>query len=87
LDAQDEEEGEPEAVELDDLPAFDHSEEGKKTVYKVFYRRKPPEPARPLLSQAHRIVNPPPPDKEPPTSIHFDTFAKKVDELVAKGLI
>jgi hypothetical protein len=87
LDAQDEEDSEPEAAELGDLPKFDRSEEAKKTAHSVICRRKPPESAASLLSQAHRMVEPPPPDDGPPTSIHFDTFARRVDELVANGLL
>lgn len=85
LDAQDEEESEPEAAELDDLPEFDRSEEARKIGYTIICRRKPPELAASKLSQAHRMVDPPPPDQDPPTSIHFETFARKVDELVANG--
>jgi hypothetical protein len=85
LDAQDEEEREPEAAELDDLPKFDRSEEARKQGYTTICRRKPPEAATSKLSQAHRMVDPPPPDEQPPTSIHFETFARKVDQLAANG--
>ena len=84
LHAQDEEDKELEAAELDDLPKFDRSQDAMQD---IFCRRKPPESATSLLSQAYRMVDPPSPDEEPPTSIHFDTFARKVDELVSKGLI
>jgi hypothetical protein len=87
LYAQDEEQSESEAAELDDLPVFDRSEEGKEKMYRVFCRRKPPETAASLLSQPHRIVDPAPTDEDPPISILFDAFARKVDELVANGKI
>lgn len=82
LYAQDEEESEPEAVELDDLPLFDRS---KEAMYPVICRRKPPESAGTLLSHGHRMVHSPEPDVEPPKSIHYDVFARMVDELVANG--
>jgi hypothetical protein len=85
LDAQDEEDNEPEVAELDDLPIFDHADEANQKMHTFICRRKPSESAIPLLSQPHRMVEPPLPDEEPPTSIHYDTFARKVDELVANG--
>lgn len=76
---------EPEAVDLRDLPKFDRKPD---QVYDIAVRGKLPEtnPAF-LLSNAFRIVDPPPADNGPPVSIHYDTFASKVDNMRANGLL
>jgi len=84
LNAQDDEDGEPDILDLDDLPRFDYQID---EVRDIIVRRKPPETVRASLSNAHRIVDPPPPDTQPPTSIHYDTFARKVEDLLASGLL
>jgi len=84
LAVPDEEDGEPEILDLENLPKFDHEID---EVRDVIVRRKPPEIAGASLSSAHRIVDPPLPDIQPPTSIHYNAFARKVDNLLAEGLL
>jgi hypothetical protein len=84
MNARDEEDNEPEVPELDDLTIFNPDID---EVRDIIVRRKPPETARTRLSSAYRMVDPPPPDVQPPTSIHYDPFARKVDDLLARGLL
>lgn len=84
LNAQDEEDDEPEVPDLDDLPGFSPDID---EACDIIVRRKPPEATQIGLSSAHRMVNPPPPDIQPPISILYDQFARNVDDLLAKGLL
>lgn len=84
LNAQDEGNNEPEVPDLDDLMVF-YPELDE--VCDIVVRQRPPEAAQIGLSSAHRIVVSPPLDVLPPISIHYDSFAQKVDDLLAKGFL
>lgn len=84
LNARDENDNEPEVLELDNLSRFDSEID---EVRNIIVRRKPPEKTRMRLSCAHRMVYPPPSDIDPPISILFDPFAQKVDDMRARGLL
>ncbi|KAF7973654.1 hypothetical protein HWV62_13894 [Athelia sp. TMB] len=87
LTAQDkdvEEDVEDVSVELEDLTPFLHSPD---PVLDLVSRLKPPEAVNACLSAPCRIINPPPSDADPPTSILWDTFVIKVDEQVAATAI
>lgn len=87
LDGQDTvsgEDDEPCPHDLDDLPQFDRS---VKVVRDMVIQRRPTQKETSILSSAYRIVDPSPPDDGPPASILYDTFAEKVDNLVANRLL
>lgn len=84
LDAQDEEDSEEENF---DLESFPRSDRRMMETHDFVIRRKPPEQAAALLSSAYRIVDPAPPDEDPPQTILFETFAEKVDDMAINGLI
>lgn len=70
-------------LDLDDLPVFPHS---RAPVFDLEFKQKLPETAstrQTTLSAPCRIFDPPPPDTEPPISIHWDAFTVKVDEQIA----
>lgn len=82
-DDDDEGKSELKDIQFDDLTPLTRA--ARTEVHDIICRRKPLE--RISLSHPHRMVFPPPADVQPPPSIHFDTFARKVDNLIANGVL